>query len=270
MKWLPEALIFLAATMAARSQIQDHKTLEIDFTKPGYEEKVSWSEADSSVTSGGLGWNGKSTSSPDVWFLTEPMALGLHWRPASMVSVVAKISSGMGSKDAQPDPSMAPWFGSVYVRYGPDRKHWTDWQVLQVLQVDENLLRKKDQVLFTSTLRIPNRDREDYEKLLREFQRKANVSWGSDEGAAVRWIVAEDPTFFEKRVPFMGYLQFLYESRLQKTRRVASFSVDVEYALGGRAILPREDVLSQFNERRPWDYRAPDAEENPDKKSKAE
>src|SRR4051812_23032905 len=82
-------------------------------------------------------------------------------------------------------------------------------------------------------LRVPYREGTQYGELREKYMRRDDVAWGSDEEALVKEIVGRDPKFFQKSLPFMGYLQFLYEGRLKGGDRITSLQVDVPWAVSG-------------------------------------
>lgn len=150
---------------------------------------------------------------------------------------MGKIFPGLEDTEDRKGEVQSWGLGQLFVRYGPDCQKWTPWQALQA---DEDLLRKKGELIFKGLVEIPNRDREAYEKLLLEYMRKDDVPWGSDEDAAVRWILAKEPDFFERAIPFMGYVQFLFENRFGGHRHIKAFSADITYGMSGRSTIPKD------------------------------
>jgi hypothetical protein len=135
-------------------------------------KKAKWSEQNRiTVHPDGLGWGTRDDQgSRDVWVETEPISIGLSWRPTSIATVKVTVER----------PGIS---GMLYVRYTADGKHWTTWQYLeQAAQVAGNGLTET----FQGMVRVPYRERETYEKLRMEYARRQDVPWSSDEEALVR------------------------------------------------------------------------------------
>ena len=58
---------------------------------------------------------------------------------------------------------------------------------------------------------IPERELRQYQGYLEQYS-KLDVPWTSDEEAAVRWILKQQPDFFERSLPFIGYIEFLFDA----------------------------------------------------------
>ena len=83
-----------------------------------------------------------------------------------------------------------------------------------------------------------------------------DVPWASDEEAAVRWITDQDPAFFKRALPFIGYLEFLYEGSFYGGLRVRQFSATIHYAVSGMQMEPKDPSVAK-NRQGPWRYKAP-------------
>jgi hypothetical protein len=80
------------------------------------------------------------------------------------------------------------------------------------------------------------------------------VPWKSDEEAAVKWILQRDPKFFEKSLPFIGYLQFRLENPPAGAERV---EIELRYGGGGIFTLPRDQGTDPMKNRNgPWRFKA--------------
>ncbi len=80
-----------------------------------------------------------------------------------------------------------------------------------------------------------------------------DVPWKSDEEAAVRWIVENDPGFFERQIPFIGYIEFLYEGSFHGGQRITSLGAEVTYAMSGLHYPPENDDYGD-RDSRPWSF----------------
>ncbi|MBN1619208.1 hypothetical protein JW890_00650 [candidate division WOR-3 bacterium] len=244
------ALAFLF-TSALYSSIIDYKTIEIDFTDSiDALEKADWSPATAlNITDEGLGWDGEAASSRDCRIVTKPLALGLSWRPPTSVSVRVTIQPEPVSFVLNSGDSSRPYYGDVYVRYSPDLVNWSSWQVLPISESEE------PGRYFSGIVRVPNLERETYSVLFYEYS-KFDVPWKCDEDAAVRWLLSIDEHFFERYLPFIGYIEFLFESSFYGGQRISSFKAEVIYSISGLHTLPKD--MSSYEERNstPWSFRA--------------
>ena len=84
-----------------------------------------------------------------------------------------KLNSGQTS---------VPFPGTAYVRYSPDLKHWSTWQVLA--RTEASLPHEKDQPgrYFLAPIQVPQLIREQYDNLLTDYSKHFEVPWkGSDK-----------------------------------------------------------------------------------------
>lgn len=240
----------------ATASILDFKSLAIDFTNASdAKAKASWSEPDKlTVGTNGLGWDGEAASSRDGWIQTIPLALGLSWRPPYAVSVRVSVHPKPTEFVLNSGQKSTPYAGDVYVRYSPDLLHWSTWQVLQTSEPQSNAEKQNPGRHFSGTLRVPYSEREEYGKLISEYAR-LDVSWKSDEDAAARWILEKEPDFFAKQLPFIGYVQFLYEAGFYGGQRITSFKADVSYGMGGMHSAPKDKNAYKDRDSRPWSFK---------------
>lgn len=249
------ALAGLVASSADAS-ILDFKSLAIDFTNASdAEAKATWSEPDKlAVATNGLGWDGEAASSRDGWIQTIPLALGLSWRPPYAVSVRISIHPKCTEFVLNSGQKSTPYAGDAYVRYSPDLRHWSTWQVLQPSEPQSNAEKQNPGRHFSGAIRIPYVEREEYSRLISEYSR-LDVPWKSDEDAAVRWIIEKEPDFFAEQLPFMGYVQFRYEAGFYGGQRIISFKADVSYGMSGMHSAPKDKDAYKDRDSRPWSFR---------------
>jgi hypothetical protein len=110
---------------------------------------------------------------------------------------------------------------------------------------------------------VPRRERQPYTDLCREYSR-LDVPWASDEEAVVRWILDREPDYFSHRLPFIGYVQFLYEVSLQGGERIAQLKLELGYGTGGMHQPPKEPG-ADADRHGPWRFKAVDRP-NPESK----
>ncbi len=229
-------------------------TLLVDFTNSTAAKKVAkWSDG-IEMSKRGLGWAGPANASRDVWIETVPHAVGWSWRPVNSVSIRAEIfPSGtfIFLRDATHNQVTYP-SGQLYVRYSADKKHWSSWQNLEMERPTAKVNAKQ---IYTGTVRTPYRERARYDEYLRKYSRM-DVPWSSDEEALAKWIVDQDPSFFEKQIPFVGYVQFLFETSLRGGEYLERIKFDLSFGAGGIHSLPK-DKSAQENRDGPWRFEAP-------------
>jgi hypothetical protein len=234
--------------------------LELDFTNvEEIAKKVNWYEKEHlNITDKGLGFEGASNSSRDVWIETiELLAVGVSWRAAQSTRIQAEIELAnvrkeitLGNEETHevnPDP------GRLFVRHSPDTKNWSSWQ-----EIDRNYADKPEAVIkhFQGTVGVPNSDRKGYGDYLSEYS-TMDVPWGSDEEAAIKWILKEkNPNFFEEHIPFVGYLQFRYELSLRGGERLKNIKFKASYGVGGLHLAPKDKRVYE-DRNGPWQFQSP-------------
>lgn len=244
--------LFISPALAS---IIDFKELDIDFTDTiDAACKAAWSEPDIlTITTTGLGWDGEPASLRDGWIKTLPMALGLSWRTPSAISIRVIIEPQIVEITLDNGQVTTPFQGDVYVRYSTDTVHWSTWQVLQPDDSQSSTLIQNPGRHFTGTIRVPYIEMVEYRQLLQKYA-TLDVPWRSDEEAAVQWIVENDPDFFERQIPFIGYIEFLYEGSFHGGQRITSFRAEVTYAMSGLHYAPDNDDYGD-RDSRPWSFR---------------
>src|SRR5438552_3146972 len=118
---------------ASEAAIMSRNSLEIDFTKPDEAQaKCICSPPDKlTITNEGLGWAGSPAGSRDGSVQTQPIGVGLSWRPITAMTCRVEIQPASSPTTLPNGHSFMPDPGMVYVRYSPDQKHWSSWQALQ-------------------------------------------------------------------------------------------------------------------------------------------
>ena len=244
------ALAIVLASSTALAGIIGVNKLELDFTKPDIGKRVSWTKAAKlKLGKTGLVHDARGPEMVDLTLqTTEPYATGLSWRPARNVSIVAHMTPAMTTIKLDNGQTSEPTPGQMFVRFSPDAKHWSTWQVLHT-ETEPGGYR------FTGTIAVARQDSAEYDELLSKYS-TLDVPWKSDEEAAVQWILKTQPDFFAKHLPFIGYVEFLYEGELGGGQRIEHVDVDVTYGVGGMAAIAK-DPNAQKGRDVPWRFRAP-------------
>jgi len=238
------------------ASIIDFKQLDIDFTSPvDAAAKATWSEPEKiMIAKEGLGWEGEAAASRDGWIQTTPLAIGLSWRPAQSISVRVAIQPPPREVQLDNGQKFTPYIGVVYARYSPDLRHWSSWQALDGGQPRPGEETAKPARRYHGTMQVPYRDRAEYGKLLSEYS-ELDVPWKSDEEAAVTWMLKRDPELFARRIPFIGYVEFLFEGPFSGGQRIQSLKVEISYGVSGLATMPRDAAVGQGRDV-PWRFKA--------------
>jgi len=234
--------------------------LQVDFTQPeDANAKATWSSTNAGLSKEGLGWSGNPPRTSNLWIETRPLPLKLAWRPPASVGLRLQVDMST-TMIAQPDGKpQEPAIGCLYARYSGDAKHWSSWQPLP----QEWIEKEEGKVIFHGQLMIPDKIREPYKKLLEEYAAyiatEKPFQTEQDQAAALRWILNKQPDYLQRQIPFIGYVQFLYEVQLTEGRRIRSFDIMVDYHMGyhldpiNRRI-DAEEERKRWSE--PWSYRA--------------
>lgn len=246
------SLAFLAEPV--QGSIVSFNRLLIDFTKQKEAvTKATWSRPEKLViTAQGLGWDGPAAESIGGWIHTKPLGVGLSWRAASSVSLNVTIEPTLKPITLSNGQTYTPSSGTVYARFSPDAKHWSTWQVLSSMHPAP-----KDSTgrLFTGTLSVPMRERTEYLELFEAYS-QLDVPWTADEEALVKWVLARDAKFFERSLPFIGYVEFLFEATFHGGQRVVVLKADVGYGMSGLHSRAK-DPNAALNRDIPWRFKAP-------------
>ena len=240
-------------TLNSSGGILSSNSLKIDFTdQHDVKDKATFSPAKKlNITKRGLGFDGETNSSIDGWIKTKPLAIGLSWRPASSASISISISPKPKEITLPNGQKSLPNQGSVFVRYSPDMQNWSTWIMLN--EGESQNQEKKTREYFLR-IGIPEVERSKYNELLKSFS-KLDVPWKSDEEAAVKWILKKDPEFFAKSIPFMGYVEFLFEGHFTGDQRIKSFNTRVNYSLSGFHHEPKNNKIWKDHARKPWRFK---------------
>ena len=247
-----EILALIASANAALGSVIDERTIEIDMTDTNAASQCEWAPADAfAITKKGLGWDGESNGQHlgAGEILTHPVGVGYWHRPTTSVHVRAELSPGP-QKLTDHGHSYYDTPGYMYARHSPDRQHWSSWQALTLVSCTNRV--------YEGELAIPGRERYSlYERLRLEYAQRDDAPWPDDEEAAVRWIVSWNPEFFATNLPFIGYVQLLFEGPFPPGRRFKTFKAELSWSVGGLGFGPMEDdhvKLSEEELMMPWRF----------------
>lgn len=226
-------LALLAIATRCPAPVLDFDYLSIDFaSEKDARMKSEWSDG-TNFNEHGVGSSKKDWST--WWVQTKPLAIGLTARPASGASVTVTIAPPLESSS----PS-----GGVFARYSPDYKHWSSWQALS-REEKENVA-----TIFRADLDVPNREQAKYNDYLEKYQ-KLHPNDDANEEAVVRWLIQQEPNFFEHSLPFIGYIEFLFEGPPVGGWRIKKLDADVQWGVGGLGLSTKSDLKTR------WRFKAP-------------
>jgi hypothetical protein len=238
------------ASLAAASMFEVKESV-LDFSKPEEAKaKATWTTPDVfSYGAQGMTLPGDARTSRDLTIeTTQPIAVGWQWRPVRGVFIMATIEPPEAFL-VRPGSDVYP-AGQFYARYSPDAKHWSSWQNLEMRPKD----REHPTQVYHGELRVPYKEQAAYNKLICKYAR-LDVPWQSDEEAALKWILKTNPAFLEKNLPFVGYVQFLFETQLHGGQNLHRIVVRLTYSAGGMHQPPKDESIWR-NAGGPWRFRA--------------
>jgi hypothetical protein len=235
-----EILALIASANATLGSVIDERTIEIDLTDTNAASQCEWVPADRyAITKKGLGWEGdpggQQANGGEI--LTHPVGVGFWHRPTQSVHVRAELSPGPQELTNDDGKSYYDNPGRMYARHSPDHEHWSSWQGLTLVS--------RTNRVYEGELAIPGREHRRYEELRVEYAQRDDVRWPEDEEAAVRWIVSRNPDFFATNLPFIGYVQLLFEGDFVPGRRFRTFKAVLSYSVGGLGLDPDDEHIKQ-------------------------
>ncbi|MDZ4820960.1 MAG: hypothetical protein SGJ20_18500 [Planctomycetota bacterium] len=251
-------VIACLSTDVATAIITSGQQQVIDFTQPEQAAKLAtWSEPERlGCTKEGFGWDGEKTTYRDGWIETEPLAIGRSWIPPQNAGIRITLQTNYPADVATGQKSAIFYTPSIYVRYSADRVHWSDWQPTDKKEDPRN----PGTPLYTTRIGLARRASETYHAKLEEWSRRDDIDWGSDEDAFCRWLVKQDPEFFAKERPFIGYVQFLIEDSFKGSQRLTRFDAGVYWSVSGLHQNPKNPAgAKRQNDRGAWSFRGVEA-----------
>lgn len=202
------------------------------------------------VTDAGFGWDGEANSHRDAWIKTKPIPVAYEWRPPTRCPISVVVKPGRAERTTSTGTKYRPYVGDIYARYSADRKNWSSWHQFKRNSTTD------EEVAFNVSLGVPHADRLEYDRWLNEYQ-QLDVPWISDETAAAKWIDQQDPTYFDKHIPYIGYVELLYEAQIPGDQRIESLEISWSYAVSGLHAPPRDDDAYKAD-RQKWSFRRDD------------
>ena len=108
--------------------------------------------------------------------------------------------------------------------------------------------------LYDIELSVPNIDMKEYQKYYNEFQ-KLDVPWVDNQDALARWIIKKDPNFFAKHIPFIGWIEILYEdSSITESPRLKKVNITLAAGISGMATPPKDPKNKNYISQSSWKF----------------
>ena len=229
-RYMIAVFVWCLSTAVAQAAIIKSQHQVIDFTQLEQAAKLAkWSDPKTlGCNKDGFGWNGDGRSYRDGWIETEPLAIGTVWRPTQRAGIQIKLQTNYPAVVGKGNSKSLDGL-DIYVRYSADRSHWSDWQPTEMKE-DPRL---PGTLLYTARVGVPRRSQQTYKAKFDEWSRRDDIAWASDEDAFCSWLVKQEPDFFAKERPFVGYVQFLIESSFKGGQRLSCFEADVIWTMSG-------------------------------------
>jgi hypothetical protein len=203
----------LLVSITTQAQIFYEDRVDILFAPDKVPDGVTWSSTVSLKDGGLFSEKLPSYMSREVWVQSQPISAGMSWRPPTAVKVRLVV-------DAGPRDLI---YASAYFRYSCDRVHWSTWYNLRP---DANV-----ESAYEGDLSIPRMAHEAYYAKMQEWWQTKPV-WTSDEHELCVWIASQDPEFFSREFPFIGYVQVRLEGETRGLQ-LKSMSVKVSAGVSG-------------------------------------
>lgn len=197
----------------------------------------------------GLGFDGAVNTAIELSLeTTKPFAIGTSWRPTRSAHITVEIVPPKKEVKLPNGQKYTPYSGNFFVRYSPDSKNWSSWQVLEPQK-------EKSVWEYAGNITVSQKESKKYQDYIYKYH-KEDVPWKSDEEAAVKWILEKEPDFFRKGIPFIDYLQFLLETSLNGNQRIQKIKISVSSSVGGMSTIPKDGKYQDGRSSIPWRFKA--------------
>jgi hypothetical protein len=207
----------------------------------------------------------------DVSIETSPLPVGRSYLPLREFRIrvdIMPLGTYVPGTDTAEGEKPRP-LGNLFVSYSPDYMHWSTWQLVPFERVDSpfsspheseeekrEILKKIENKIevYEGKVVVPEVEQEPYQDLLNKWEAQG-VDWFADEEAAVKWILKRNPTFFDKHLPFIGYVKLRYEAHAPAGICIKRLNGRLDWMIWlPRRIDPRTVDPDRMV---PWRFRAP-------------
>ncbi|HEX3250699.1 MAG TPA: hypothetical protein VHS05_14810 [Pyrinomonadaceae bacterium] len=227
-------VLMVLSAITAQAQIFFDKRVEIQFAPDKIPAEATWSKSVSLNDNGLFSANLPPNTTTEVWVQSQPIPAGILWRPPTFERI--KVDVGAGTERFT--------YLKTYVRYSCDRVHWSTWYNLSPVKTEEKIATS-----YEGDLSLPRTAYAPYYAKMAEWW-KTNPEWSSDEYELCVWITRQDPEFFSRQFPFIGYIQVRLEGEAGGMQ-LKSLSVNLSAAVSGLTS-PRIGGIKSTDE--PWSF----------------
>ena len=223
-------LLINSSFFAEAKQIISSVTESSTFTSEKVDKEASWS-SNLKITSNGLIPTYTSWKDYDnFWLQTQPIGVGRSSNPFIGFGFSAFIKGEMKS---------AKYNGiNLYFRYGCDREHWSTWYPLE----KETKKTEDGREIYKGFVNIPKIAREKFEAMKNEWA-KTKPANKDDIHELAKWIVIQEPNFFSKELPFVGYIQIRLEA--ESVESIKLKEIKVEYTIIESGLIGRRHTIDE-------------------------
>ena len=225
--------LLILAAITAHAQFFNADTTKIQFGPNKVPDGVTWSPSVSLKDSSLFAEKLPPNMAAEVWVQSQPISAGMSWRPPTSATVRLEVEAGAGDFT----------YLNAYFRYGCDRVHWSTWYNLRALKPQDGIAAS----VYESDLAIPRMVQSAYRAKMQEWW-ETNPPWSSDEHELSVWIAKQDPDFFAREFPFIGYVQVRIEGETRGLQ-LKSLSVKVNSAVSGITTLSSGRARSTTGEK---------------------
>jgi hypothetical protein len=213
-----------------RAEIIEGGEESIVFSPGKVQNGVTWSDS-LLLTPGGLSLKELEPNQVmDIWIQTHAFPIGLSWRPPRGANFTVILDGALTT------PTTVASDPEIFIRYSSDKVRWSSWYVFQ----RENDSTAKSPGNFKSMISVPYIASERYERLMKEWWRTKPV-WSSDENEFCEWLIKNEPDFFAREMPFIGYVQVRLERRSARyPQEPRSMKIQYSWGVGGLTSIPRD------------------------------
>ncbi len=189
------AILLTIPTTSSFAQLTSIDAEEVNFTKKDFKDQVWYSSAFTLTDEGLVYQPAEGQTGKLLRVQSQPIPSPSAIRPPASVSLWMDITSNVPNEKLK----------TVWFRYSSDLRHWSEWRLFS--EEVESIASLKGR----HGLAVSKDDSRDRFLGFRNQWINTNPEDVNDENECSHWIVRQDPTFFEKEKPFVGYIQYLID-----------------------------------------------------------
>jgi hypothetical protein len=197
--WFLLALLLLPVN--ARATIEFSNFEAVAFSSSGVIPGASHSPG-LSITKNGLRQDETAIQFHDLWVQSQTFAFGSGVGSPRSVYLLLTLTGNFI------EPTTFP--RTCFFRFSADGRHWTSWQAFaDEGQSDSADIRKTRRYKAVAT--VSQTQREKFEEYRVKWKQRPESKGSDNEQLISAWIIKQDPTFFERYIPFVGFVQVRIE-----------------------------------------------------------